>query len=308
MNPYSYKSIDGDINFRLKGTHKTWLHYKIDFPSAFTTHYLKSNTISGDYFRPRNEPRAPLVILLHGMGDHSTIPCKILARSLVKKGVACFILYLVIHSSRMPANVKRRFPILTPEEWFESYQISVTDVRQVIDWAGNREEIDGEKIAVLGISFGGFISAIAMGVDERIQAGVLIVTGGNSEKINRKSRLGSRIKEYRRTDAEYHYIQNSYLRYLDEVAKEGLEQVTPEKESFLNDPMTFAYRLRERPVLMINARWDESIPREATLDFWEASGKPAIMWLPTTHASIWLWYPLIRKRITNFLSTALELH
>jgi hypothetical protein len=31
--------------------------------------------------------------------------------------------------------------------------------------------------------------------------------------------------------------------------------------------MTFAHLLQQRPLLMINARWNEFIPKEATLDF-----------------------------------------
>jgi len=206
----------------------------------------------------------------------------------------------------MPAAFKEHFPLLTSEEWFQSYQTSVIDVRQVIDWAGGREEIDEEKIAVVGISFGGFISAVAMGVEERIGAGVFIVAGGNGEKINQKSRLSSIAKGYRRTEAEYQRMQNSYQQYLIEVVKEGFEQVTPAEPGFLTDPMTFAYLLQQRPVLLVNARWDEVVPREATLDFWEAAGRPPSLWLPSTHATIWLWYPVVRRRITDFLMAAFE--
>jgi cephalosporin-C deacetylase-like acetyl esterase len=171
----------------------------------------------------------------------------------------------------------------------------------VIDWASSREEIDREKIAVAGISFGGFISAIAMGTDERVGAGVFIVAGGNSEKISYMSGLSTITRDYRRTEAEYQQIQQSYLQYLAEVAEKGLENVSPPRRSFLTDPMTFAHRLRQRPVLMINARWDEAISAEATLDFWRECGQPDIVWLPATHATIWLWYPFIRRKIAGFL-------
>ena len=306
MNPYTYERIEHNANQYLRKKHKRWLQYSINFPSASGAHDQKSNIVSGEYFQPRHEGKAPLVILLHGVGDHSVFPCRLLARSLVTKGIACFVLYLVVHSSRMPATFKEHFPLLTSEEWFQSYQTSVIDVRQVIDWACGRKEVDDEKIAVIGISFGGFISAIAMGVDERINAGVFIVAGGNGEKISHKSRLSSIAKGYRRTEAEYRNIQNSYQQYLTEVVEKGFEHVTPVEPGFLTDPMTFAYLLQQRPILMVNARWDEVIPREATLDFWEAAGKPPSVWFPSSHATIWLWYPVIRRRITGFLMSAFE--
>jgi len=101
-----------------------------------------------------------------------------LAQALVKRGIACFLLYLVFHSSRMSKVVQNHMPNLTSEGWFEAYQISVIDVWQVIDWASSRVEINEEQIAVIRISLGGFISSIAMGMDKRIGAGVFVVAGG----------------------------------------------------------------------------------------------------------------------------------
>ena len=90
------------------------------------------------------------------------------------------------------------------------------------------------------------------------------------------------------------------MQYLAEVADKGVEYVTPARKGFLIDPMTYAGSLRQRLVLMINARWDEAISAEAALDFWRACGRPDIMWLPATHATVWLWYPFIRRKIAGF--------
>jgi len=304
VDTYIYQSGEQPFNLRLKKTTVKWAWHGVDFPSAFHNSHWGRSIVRGEYFQPQGSSRAPLVILLHGMGDHSVIPCKLLAKSLASNGTACLILYLMVHSSRLPEHMKQQYPVFTAEEWFQIYQTSVIEVRQVIDWAMNREEIDGEKIAVLGISFGGFISAIAMGVDKRVGAGVFIVSAGNSEKVNHMSQLGAIIKDYRRTEAEYQSIQQSYMQYLAEVAEKGVEYVTPARESFLIDPMTYAYNLRQRPLLMINARWDEAVSADAALDFWRACGRPDIMWLPSTHATIWLWYPLISRKIAGFLKAS----
>jgi len=304
MNPYDYLNGEPEANLQLKRAAQRWLHYTVDFPTANPTRYEKVNTIRGEYFQPRNAAQAPLAILIHGIGDPSLLPARSLARALAKEGIACFVLYLVFHSSRMPETMKNRLHELSPEEWFEGYRVSVIDVRQVLDWAGSRSEIDQEQIAVIGISFGGFISAITMGIDERIKAGVFITAAGNSEKISRKSRNPLVKRRYRRSEAEYHEIQSEYAQYLAEVAEKGFERVTPSRQSFLTDPMTFAPYLRGRPILMLNSLWDEYIPREAAREFWEACGKPAITWFPATHSTIWLWYPFIRRRITRFLKSA----
>ena len=307
MNPYDYPRIVPRVNLRLKQTTKAWTRYSIDFPVAQPTRYKENNTAYGEYFRPNTDGNVPLVILSHGWGDRSVFPCKLLARALAKRGIASFVLYLVFHSRRLPDEVRNRLPNLTAEEWFSGYQMSVVDIRQIIDWATTIEGINKEHMVVMGLSLGGIISAIAMGIDERIKAGVLLVTGGNSEKIVQMSRANAFRKRYKRSEVEYNEIQNCYVQYLVEVAEKGLENVKPARESFLTDPMTFAHLLQHRPLLMINALWDEFIPKETTLDFWEACGKPNISWYPATHSSIWLWYPLILRQITSFIKSTFGL-
>lgn len=307
MNPYNYPSNEANANLQLTQTTPRWLRYAADFATAHPTRHEKNNTVRGEYFQPREANHAPLVILFHGIGDESLIPCRLLARALVKKGMACFALYSVFHSRRMPEAVKQRYPLLTPEEWFESYQISVTDIRQVIDWANSQAEINKKQVAIIGISFGGFVSAIAMAIDKRIKAGVFLTSAGNSVKIGQKSRKNAMKKAYRRPDTEYNHAQELYKQYLAEVAEKGFEKVIPPRQNFLTDPMTFASYLRGRPVLMLNALWDEYIPKEAALDFWEACSRPAISWFPGTHTTFWLWYPFISQKITRFLRSTFEM-
>jgi hypothetical protein len=59
-----------------------WLRYTADFPTAHPTRYEENNTVRGEYFRPLGADNAPLAILVHGLGDHSVIPCRLLARAL----------------------------------------------------------------------------------------------------------------------------------------------------------------------------------------------------------------------------------
>jgi esterase/lipase len=305
MNPYDYQRQDIKANLQLKETTSRWLRYAVDFPTAYAVYNEENNIVLGEYFQPRNVSRSPLAIIIHGWGGRSAIPCRLLARTLVKKGIAAFILYLVFHTSRMPETMKSHLPYITPEGWFEGYCASVIEVRQIIDWASSRPELDKERTAVLGISLGGFVSAIAMGVDKRIKAGVFMVAGGNSEKITWNTSNEAIIKGHGCT-AECREARSHYPQYLAEVADKGFGNVTPSKDCFLTDALTFAPYLRERPILMLNAMWDKTIPKEATLDFWEACHKPSIVWLPSTHVTFWLWYPVIAQKIVDFLSSAFD--
>ncbi len=302
MNPFSYPPVEPHFNLQLKGTNDKWLHYAVDFPIAKPTNHKEHNTAFGEYYQPSQGDNWPLAILVHGLGNRSTLPCSLLARDLTRRGIASFILYLVFHSCRMPEAIKCRLPNLTPEEWFEGYETSVIDVRQVVDWATGDGRINKEQIAVIGISLGGMISAISMGVDKRIHAGVITISGGNYE-----SPAWLRRAYPNWTEAQYAEAQRAYMQYVANVAEKGFENVEPPKKTYLTDPMTFASYLRQRPLLMINATLDERIPRQGTLDLWEAAGKPEIKWLPGTHSSVWLLYPHIRREIINFLSATFKM-
>jgi hypothetical protein len=299
LNPYTYTRQDNAINFELREKTSKWSRYAVNFRSAQPAGLLGDTGVTGDYLLPEGRRKVPLAILIHGMAARSVTPCKLIANTLIKRGVACFVLYLVFHNFRAPDSLRAKYPHLTPEEWFESYQVSVTDIRQVIDWAESRPEIDSAKVSVAGISYGGFASSIAMALDRRIQAGVLIVTGGNSAKIVHHSLL-LRL-QYKHDNLEYLRGQESYSRYLEEVNEKGFENVETNNSGYLTDPVTFSASLKDRPLLMLNARFDEIIPRAATLELWEGCGRPPISWYPATHATIWAWYPLIGRRISGFL-------
>jgi len=306
MNPYIYENSIYGVESHLKKDTPTMQHYEIQFQSALDTGYPENTIVKGEYYQPRVEYKAPLVILVHGMGDHSVIPCELLARSLLKQGITCFIPYLTIHSKRIPNAMRSHMPYLDPEEWFQCYRVSVTDIHQIIDWAYNRIEVDTNQVAVLGISFGGFVSAIAMGIDKRIKSGVFLVTSGNSNKISWLSKDKQYRKRYPRTESEHLDIQNSFAQYLEDVSEKGFENVFPANQSFLTDPLTFAGHLKGRPILMINAKWDKYIPRETVIELWQACGQPAIKWIPSGHVSMWLWYPIIRRSIAAFLKSSLD--
>ena len=260
----------------------------------------------GEYFRPRSVEHFPLVILVHGMGDLNIIPCNLTAHALAKRGIASFVLYLVFHSSRMPQDMRRHFPALSSQEWFEAYRLSVINIRQVVDWAHGLTGINGDEIAVIGTSIGGILSVIAMGVDERIRAGVFLISGGNCEEMTWNSRSRTARKSQNCTKAECHLVRSQYPEYLAEVVEKGIENVIPPKDCFLTDPLTFAPRLRNRPVLMINALWDTIIPKQCALELWEASGRPPIMWLPASHLTLYLWFPRIVRRIAGFLGSTFD--
>lgn len=146
MNPYLYDNSPDEGEVTLKKTTPHYYQYKVKLKNPLDIVHPENEKFSGDYYQPKSGGNHPLMILVHGMGDYSRIPCTLLARRLVKQNIACFVPYLTIHSKRLPKAYKSDMPYLTPQQWFEVYRVSVVDIRRIIDWTSGRDEIDPERI------------------------------------------------------------------------------------------------------------------------------------------------------------------
>lgn len=304
FNPYQYTGKD---NFSVEPVNNSGSsqEFTLTFSSACPTDYSELNTVTGEYRLPRQyDKAAPLVLLIHGVGDTSTIPCRLIAGALAKSGIASLTLYMPIHSRRLPTEMKHDFYNLSAQDWYNLYRISVINIRQALDWADSRPELDSRHIGVAGISFGGYVSAIAMGIDQRLRSGALLFTAGNIEKLA-KTRSSRRYKKYEVSDDLFRKNQSRYLAYVADVEAYGFEKVTPPQLGYLFDPYTFTPELKNKSLLMINAHWDEYFPKDTAKEFWQASGKPKQVWLPAGHASSWLFYPLIRRHTVELFRRTL---
>ncbi len=280
--------------------HGLWCSEGLSYPTAVASELVRTPA-AGEYYAPRGSQPAPLVVIAHGMGDTSLVPARLLAGALQGAGWACYVPHLPILAARTPRMAHPQS--LRPQDWADLYRLSVVEVRQALDWAEGRRELDHARTAIVGVSFGGFVAAISMGVDRRLGAGVLVESGGNSIAINELSRTMRR--RFPGPPVDYAAQQRRYRAYLQEVARRGLDAVTPPELFFWYDPLTFAADLKGRPLFLIGALQDEIIPRACVREMWQATGRGELLWLPGTHLTIWLWYPLISLRLKRFLKHAL---
>ena len=113
MNPYSYQNNNTqEATLYLNKDNNKLLHYSLQFPSAIDTGYPENSMVKAELYLPKLEHKIPLAILVHGMGDYSVFPCRLLARSLLKQEVACLIPYLTTHSKRIPVVMREKLPYL----------------------------------------------------------------------------------------------------------------------------------------------------------------------------------------------------
>ena len=109
INPFIYTSCWASFNLRLVRQNKYRRDYHVEFPVVSAKYYHGGELAWGEYFEPGEKGKAPLAILIRGWGDQSVLPLKWMVDGLIKRGIACFILYLPFHSSRLPENKTIQF-------------------------------------------------------------------------------------------------------------------------------------------------------------------------------------------------------
>lgn len=303
-NPYDYVPTEQCAVIPISRI--SYSKFAVSFPSAVKEGLSPADDVTGVYYQPKSAAKSPLVVLVHGIGDTSTVPCHALARALVRCGIAAFVIYLPIHSRRLPEDMKDRFYDLSLDEWFELYRVSVINIRQALDWAESRPEIDVSRIGITGVSFGGYVAGIALGLEKRIKAGAILLACGNQEKLG-WTRSTKRIRRYDVSEEVYKAGQKQYMAYVEDVSACGFENVVPSKTSYPFDPYTFCSAIKNKPLLLTNALWDEYFPREAAKEFCRACGNPDQFWLPSGHATAWFFYPLIRNKVLKLFRHAFAL-
>jgi cephalosporin-C deacetylase-like acetyl esterase len=155
----------------------------------------------------------------------------------------------------------------------------VIEVRQALDWLTLQPSIDTGRIGLVGMSLGAIVGSLTAGVDQSIRSEVLLFGGGDLSGII-----------FSTSEQSYVKMRNRLLEER-QMGPEALKQ-DAEKTLAAVEPLNYAYRLPPSSILMINAYFDNTIPRLYTLALWEKIGKPHLIFVPTGHytAALFLWY------------------
>jgi dienelactone hydrolase len=122
----------------------------------------------------------PVVIAVHGLTSNKAQVCAQVAPALAKRGFAVLSADMPRHGER-PGDPRSVLDRSDPLAAFELFRQAVVDVRQLIDVAESRPELDTKSGVVLaGYSMGSWVNSVVGPADPRVKAMVLMV-GGASE-------------------------------------------------------------------------------------------------------------------------------
>lgn len=119
----------------------------------------------------------PVVVAVHGLTSNKAQVCAQIAPALAKRGFAVLSADMPRHGER-PGDPRSVVDRSNPFEAFALFRQAVVDVRQLIDLAESRPELDARPGVVLaGYSMGSWINSVAGPADPRVKAMVLMVGG-----------------------------------------------------------------------------------------------------------------------------------
>jgi dienelactone hydrolase len=273
--PIAYFHYIRDDVFPHAGTPWNWGLYQVQplrLPMSINTG-IKQKDYHLFYYRPKGQGPFPAVVILPiTRGDYFT---QRFAVYLAERGYAC----LRFESTKNFTDDSHK-TLQSAERLLKHY---VIDVRRAVDWLLLQEEVDPNRLGIMGISLGAIVASVVMEADPRFKAGVFLLGGGDLAGIidtsteNSLVKFRQRVLDHEGLDAEG----------FQEAAKDILRPV---------DPLTYASRLNSSKILMINGYFDEVIRREYVKAFWQSSGQPELVFIPTGHYSAGLLVTYARAK------------
>src|SRR5215207_7675030 len=175
----------------------------------------------------------------------------------------------------------------------------VADTRNALTWLTQRPEIDPERIAVIGHSFGGAVSVYAAGLDTRIAAVISSCGWGHGERKFRGQHPGpeawekfakmlERGREHKAKTGESLWVSRWDVVPIPEHLRKNLP-----KKAQMSVPVETAqsmvdFRAEElvgniapRPLMLLHTANDQVTPTEQSIRMLERAGMPTELYLIT---------------------------
>jgi len=276
---------------------------KIKFRSSLISKYEENNFVYAHIFYPKDNFNGKNILAIHPV--HENFPSFGFATAyyFIRYGYKVSYITLPFHRERAPKGTRSGKLFLSNEddEYFFSIRQSIVDLRHFIQFLIDKEE--DKEIYGIGLSIGAIILNLLMGVDNRIKKGVSLMGAGNILRLTWEGVYGipSRIyyKKQGLTFENYKKELKNFLNYVDMVKNRG-ELIETYKLWYLVDPLTYSSFNNPRNVLFINGLFDLVIIKKAVYELWERLGKPKIIWIPSTHYTIPIFFPHVMNLSRKF--------
>jgi esterase/lipase len=212
----------------------------------------------------RQAPRAT-ILALHGfsMGTPRIDAWAMFASAWFARGLDVALLTLPYHGKRTPRGARfsgERFANPDPAAMHEAVRRAVYEVQLVRTWLRAQS---GRPVGLLGLSLGGYLSALTAGLVDDLDFVVPMVPPVCIGDLAWRFFSASRAQRQGATPAYSHGELRAMYR--------------------VHSPLAFPLRLERRRALIIAGRGDRIVPPEHPHALWEHWGRPAIHWFSGSH-------------------------
>lgn len=258
-------------------------------------------TVSFRYYRRVGPEPRPLVIVLPIYGSY-TYPSEKITQGLLGRDPHVNVALLEydqhlfpleeIAAAQSEEEVRRLF-----DRMRDRLVAGVVDVRRVIDWAGQQEDIDTDGIAVVSFSMSAIIGAALAQHEPRLSAGVIVMgSAGYHDVLTVCAGRAGMAREA--VMQRFGWSEQEYRQELERT----LGPMDPGRYPGLADPSR---------LLMIDSHYDDCMPQHTRDALWDALGRPERISYRYTHKRSFLaMTPLglnvMRRQIYDFVGTKLD--
>jgi len=266
------------------------------------------NFIEAIYYRSNTAGKLPLVIVLPIWGDlfryGLNYPPKKIASTLRGRSNGDMHVLRVLGESEI-FDWKALGESETEEQFLSNMAriaqreaINIVDISRLIDWAEARNEIDAERIGLIGFSRSAITAGMVALNEPRLAAVVLVMGGAHPHRI-----LAT-------CDGDVGRPRDKILKRFGWTASDYEQAIEPLFRSI--DAANYPGRADPSCILIFDSYEDECIPRDSRDDLWEALGRPArISFLYGHNRSFLSMTPLgfnwMRREIYEFFEDTLDL-
>ena len=272
----------------------------LSYPSSGVNGHA-GNLVQGEYLRSRLPGPKKLLVVLPIWGSSMYPSQKVAYGYASHSSGEAHVIWLFGESPLFPWQDLWSVPDETEwvgiaEDSIQRYRAAVNDARRLIDWLSTREEVDPDRIAIVGFSMGALAAATIMGIDSRVSAGVFMTGGAMLSEVMAQCRgKAGRMREH--ALATFGWSEQEYRQFFDQRFGAG-------------EPMRYAGHYDPDNILIIDARFDNCVPKVSREALWDVTGQPRRMTLLFTHNSAYLALtPLglnfARRSIYRFLDRTL---
>jgi hypothetical protein len=302
-SPFTYQKGVVPFTNHVQGTGANTLyeHRFLEIPSVGDNNQ-PGGLVTASYYRSRVAGAHPLVIVLPIWGTYTYPPRKMSRFVQNHSDGRAHVLH--VHGERYFLDWDRL--ATAPDEAsfldvfrnaIEHQRVTMIDVSRLIDWAEQRPEIDGERVALIGFSIAASVAGSILTQEPRFAAAALVMGGAEQHKIMAYC-AGYRLNAVRaRVARDFGW---------------SAEDLEVRFEPIMHEVDAANYRglIDPRNVLIVDADRDDCMAEDCRESMWEALGRPERITMNYDHKrAFYSFTPLgfnwLRYRVWEFLEERL---